>query len=81
MHTYADGLTSPTSSAAAVISPKRVTVKFKVSHVTISTAAAHDALRGAVNCVTDQLAQKWVTLCESKVALQGAESALCQSTR
>lgn len=78
---YTDGSVSATSSTGAFIIPTlQVTRKFKVSHITTSTATELAALRAAVNYIVETPPRKWVIFCDSKAALQSLQSALRRKT-
>uniref|UniRef100_L7LY72 ribonuclease H n=1 Tax=Rhipicephalus pulchellus TaxID=72859 RepID=L7LY72_RHIPC len=71
LHIYTDGSVSSASSAGAVVIPeKSVTIKFKTSHLTSSTAAELTAIRAALEFVVKEPPQAWSIFSDSKAALQ-----------
>ncbi|XP_070384470.1 uncharacterized protein, partial [Dermacentor albipictus] len=70
-HVYTDGSVSCNSSAGAVVLPAQsVTIKFKTSHVTSSTAAELAAIRAALEFIGPNSPHSWSIFCDSKAALQ-----------
>lgn len=70
-HVYTDGSVSSKSSTGAVVIPvKSVTIQFKTSHITSSTAAELAAIRAALEFIGPKPSQSWSVFCDSKAALQ-----------
>lgn len=72
VHIYTDGSTTSSSSSGAVVIPLQgVTLHFKTSHATTSTAAELEALRSALELVNfEERSSKWAVFSDSKLALQ-----------
>uniref|UniRef100_A0A6M2CZP6 ribonuclease H n=1 Tax=Rhipicephalus microplus TaxID=6941 RepID=A0A6M2CZP6_RHIMP len=74
---YTDGsVLSSSSSGAAVIPAAAMTIKFKLSHMTTSTASELAAIRAALQYLVQERPGKWVIFCDSKAALQSLQSAM-----
>uniref|UniRef100_L7LW84 Putative tick transposon n=1 Tax=Rhipicephalus pulchellus TaxID=72859 RepID=L7LW84_RHIPC len=77
IHVYTDGSTTQTSSTGATVIPSRhIHLTYKLCHVSTSTGSELAALRGAVNHIKEQPANRWAVFCDSKAALQCLSSAL-----
>lgn len=77
VHIYTDGSTTSSSSGGAVVIPTRgITLRFKTSHVTTSTAAELTALRRALEFIDSERPTKWAVFSDSKPALQCVQSVL-----
>ncbi|XP_049513785.1 uncharacterized protein LOC125940978 [Dermacentor silvarum] len=73
---YTDGSSAQTSSTGAVVISRSMSITYETCHVTSSTASELVALRGAIDYINNQPANRWSILCDSRAPLQCLLSAL-----